>query len=266
VALVAFLAAHAGRPQTRQRIAGLFWPDSTDAQALTNLRRELHQLRHVLGDDEASLVVTSTDLSWQDTETCRVDVRTFTGECDAAERAEATGDTAAALTHATTALAAYRGGFLPGGYDDWLIEVRSELERRCVDLCDFMSQASMRTGDLATAVSAARRRIQLQPLEEIGYRTLMQLQADLGDRAGAVSTYHHCASVLDRPRPGNPPDPRAAAGPPSGRVRRADRGYRSRALRACRRGPRRSLERVRIAPDAVAERRLGSAEPGPGAG
>jgi hypothetical protein len=26
----------------------------------------------------------------------------------------------------------------------------------------------------------------------------MQLQADLGDRAGAVSTYHHCASVLER--------------------------------------------------------------------
>ena len=45
VALVAFLAAHAGSPQPRQRIAGLFWPDSTDAQALTNLRRELHQLR-----------------------------------------------------------------------------------------------------------------------------------------------------------------------------------------------------------------------------
>ena len=26
----------------------------------------------------------------------------------------------------------------------------------------------------------------------------MLLQADLGDRAGAVSTYHHCASVLER--------------------------------------------------------------------
>ena len=44
VALVAFLALHAGSPQARQRIAGLFWPDSTDAQALTNLRRELHNL------------------------------------------------------------------------------------------------------------------------------------------------------------------------------------------------------------------------------
>ena len=26
----------------------------------------------------------------------------------------------------------------------------------------------------------------------------MTLQSDLGDRAGAVSTYHHCASVLER--------------------------------------------------------------------
>jgi DNA-binding SARP family transcriptional activator len=47
VALVGFLVAHAGSPQMRQRIAGLFWPDSTDAQALTNLRRELHNLRQV---------------------------------------------------------------------------------------------------------------------------------------------------------------------------------------------------------------------------
>jgi len=51
---------------------------------------------------------------------------------------------------------------------------------------------------LTGAVAAARRRIQLQPLEEAGYGTLMLLQADLGDRAGAVSTYHHCASVLER--------------------------------------------------------------------
>jgi DNA-binding SARP family transcriptional activator len=74
VALVGFLAVHAGSPQTRQRIAGLFWPDSTDGQALTNLRRELHHLRHVLGDDP-SLTVTSRDLCWCDTATCRVDVR-----------------------------------------------------------------------------------------------------------------------------------------------------------------------------------------------
>ena len=90
VALVAFLVAHAGSPQPRQRIAGLFWPDSTDAQALTNLRRELHHLRQVLGD-EPSLVVTSRDLCWRDTETCRVDLRIFDIERKAALAAAAAG-------------------------------------------------------------------------------------------------------------------------------------------------------------------------------
>jgi DNA-binding SARP family transcriptional activator len=204
VALVAYLAVHAGSPQPRQRIAGLFWPDSSDAQALTNLRRELHQLRQILGD-EAALVVTSTDLCWHDTETCRVDLRVFDVEREAA-LAAAGGDDEGVLEHAARAIAEYRGDLLPGVYDDWLLDARSEVERRCVGLCDLLGRTRARNGDLAGAVEVARRRIQLQPLEEVGYRTLMQLHADLGDRAGAVSTYHHCASVLEREL-GVGPDP-----------------------------------------------------------
>ena len=205
VILVAFLALHAGSPQARQRIAGLLWPESTDAQALTNLRRELHHLRQVLGD-EASLVVTPRDLCWRDTKTCRVDMRVFDSERKAALTAAAAGDDDGVLSHATAALAAYRGELLPGVYDDWLLDARAALERQCVELCDLLCAARTRTGDLAGAVAAARRRVRLQPLEEIGYRTLMELQADLGDRAGAVSTYHHCASVLEREL-GVVPDP-----------------------------------------------------------
>ncbi len=197
VALVAFLAVHAGSPQSRQRIAGLLWPDSTDAQALTNLRRELHHLRQVLGD-EASLVVTPRDLCWCDTGTCQVDVRVFDRERQAAMAAAEAGDDAGLRRHAAAAIAVYRGELLPGVYEDWLLEARSQLERECVELCDLVCAARARTGDLAGAVQAARRRVQLQPLEEVGYRTLMELQADLGDRAGAISTYHHCASVLER--------------------------------------------------------------------
>jgi DNA-binding SARP family transcriptional activator/tetratricopeptide (TPR) repeat protein len=197
VALVGFLVAHAGSSQMRQRIAGLFWPDSTDAQALTNLRRELHYLRQVLGD-EPSLVVTSRDLCWRDTETCRVDLRTFEIEREAALAAASSDDDEAILAHAAKAIAQYRGDFLPGAYEDWLLEIRSALERQCVDLCDLICETRVRTGNLTGAVDAARRRIQLEPLAEVGYRTLMRLQADLGDRAGALSTYHHCASVLER--------------------------------------------------------------------
>ena len=205
VALLAFLAAHAGAPQPRQRIAGQFWPDSTDAQALTNLRRELHHLRQALGD-EPSLVVTTRDLYWQDTTTCRVDIRTFDMERTAALAAEAADDSDGVLAHASVAIGEYRGDLLPGVYDDWLLEARSELERQCVGLCDLACATRRRTGDLTGAVDAARRRLQLAPLEETGYRTLMQLQADLGDRAGAVSTYHHCASILEREL-GVSPDP-----------------------------------------------------------
>ena len=134
------------------------------------------------------------------------------------------------LTHARAAIAPYRGELLPGSYDDWLLEPRAEREQQCVDLLDLVSATRTSAGDLARALEAARRRVQLRPLEEVGYRTLMELQADLGDRAGAVSTYHHCASVLEREL-GVEPDPAtraaldrlltAAAGR-TGAARRAD--------------------------------------------
>ena len=97
VALVAYLALHAGAPQTRQRIAGLFWPDSTDAQALTNLRRELHHLRRALGD-EPCLEVTAKDLCWRDTATTGSTCACSTASGAAALAARRTHE--AALRHA----------------------------------------------------------------------------------------------------------------------------------------------------------------------
>ena len=115
-----------GAPQSGQHIAGLFWPDSSGAQALTNLRRELHQLRQVLGG-ELSLVVTSRDLIWRDTQKCRVDVREF-----ALHRAAALASDAdeIVVVNAASALDRYRGEFLPGRHDEWILDVREELERQ----------------------------------------------------------------------------------------------------------------------------------------
>jgi DNA-binding SARP family transcriptional activator len=209
IALLGYLVVHAGRPQSRQRIAELFWPDSTDGQARTNLRRELHHLRQIVAD-ERCLVVTGRDLCWQDTGTSRVDVRTFDVERTAAGAAAAAGDPAAVLAHGKAALDEYRGDFLPGGYDDWLLDVRADLEANCVALCDLLGETRARQGDLAGAIAVARRRVALRPLEEIGYRTLIRRQSELGDRGGALSTYHHCASILEREL-GVTPDDRTRA-------------------------------------------------------
>src|SRR5690242_14771196 len=165
LALVAYLAVHVGAPQPRQRIAGLLWGESGDAQALTNLRRELHHLRQMFGDD-GPLRVTPRDLCWADVPSCQADVRVFDIERMAALAAAGSGADDVVIARGASAIAQYGGDLLPGVYDDWVAEARERLGRQCVELCDLVSTARARAGDLAGAVTAARRRIELQPLEE----------------------------------------------------------------------------------------------------
>jgi DNA-binding SARP family transcriptional activator len=67
----------------------------------------------VLGD-EASLVVTSRDLCWRDTDTCQVDLRIFAIQRTAALAAAAAGDSEGIAAHAAAAVAQYKGDLLPG--------------------------------------------------------------------------------------------------------------------------------------------------------
>ena len=46
--LLAYLLLHRDTPVARQRLAFLFWPDSTEAQARSNLRNLLHALGQAL--------------------------------------------------------------------------------------------------------------------------------------------------------------------------------------------------------------------------
>src|SRR5215213_8343067 len=63
VALLGYLVASAPAAQPRAHLAGLFWPDTADTQARTNLRRELHLLRQIV--PEEALDVTDTSIGWR---------------------------------------------------------------------------------------------------------------------------------------------------------------------------------------------------------
>ena len=63
--LLAYLLLHRDAPQSRQRLAFLLWPDSTEAQARTNLRHVLHTLRRALPDLDRFLDVTPRTLQWR---------------------------------------------------------------------------------------------------------------------------------------------------------------------------------------------------------
>jgi DNA-binding SARP family transcriptional activator/tetratricopeptide (TPR) repeat protein len=197
IALLGFLALHADAPQPRQRLAATFWPDSTEQQARTNLRRELHHLRLLLGDDP-SLVVEPATLMWREWPTCRVDVCVFRRERQLGLQALAAGDQPAMLEHGAAAVEQYRGDLLPGMYDDWMLAERETLRQQCVELYDHLVAGWRGVDDLSKAIEYGRSRVRLEPLEEVGYRTLMELQADAGDRASAISTFHKCAEILDQ--------------------------------------------------------------------
>ena len=122
------------------------------------------------------------------------------------------------------AIARYGGEFLPGSYDDWAVEAREQLQRECVDLCALVCHARRPRGDLAGAVPPLGDGSRSSRWRRTGYRTLMEIQADIGDRAGAVSTYHHCASVLEREL-GVVPDQATAT--PSTTARAQQRGRRA---------------------------------------
>ncbi|WP_305038552.1 ATP-binding protein [Halomonas alkalisoli] len=193
--LLAYLALHAGTPQRRQHLAALFWPDSTEAQARTNLRRELHQLRSALPDADLCLTTDANSLCWSEAAPCHLDLLAFRR---AADEAEATEDADTFLAAAQRALGAYGGDLLPDHYDDWVLEARERLHHRCVALLDRLATTLAEQDRLPAAIEHARRRVELEPLEESGYRTLMRLQARAGDRAMALRSGQRCAEVLAR--------------------------------------------------------------------
>ncbi|MEO6791892.1 MAG: AAA family ATPase [Ornithinibacter sp.] len=197
VSLLAYLVSHPDSPQPRVHLAGVLWPDSESAQARTNLRRELHHLRALLHDNEC-LRVDAQSLCWRPGPDCTVDVHDFLAACGNTISALESGERDALEVNSFNALALYRGQFLPGCYDEWALAVRDDLNRTCVDVCDRVARYWLAHDDAAAAIMFARRRILLEPLEEPGYRLLMQVLRAVGDRAGAMRTYHQCATLLER--------------------------------------------------------------------
>jgi DNA-binding SARP family transcriptional activator len=204
IALLGLLIARTGSPQSRSAIAGAFWPDSTERQALTNLRRELHHLRQLIEDD--SLEVTPAHLCWHDRGHHRVDLSRFLHEYAAAVGAA---DDDAVTRHGTAALAQYAGPLLPGMDGDWLDDVRAQLGKSFGHLCDLVCAAAERGGRLDVAADAMRKRILVDAYDEPAYRRLMEIQAANGDRTGAMRTYHRLCGLLELEL-GVSPDPLTA--------------------------------------------------------
>jgi DNA-binding SARP family transcriptional activator len=112
-ALLAYLVLHRDIPQTRQRLAFQFWADSTEAQARTNLRRELHHLRQGLPDARSLPAGGCQNPAMESPCTFLLDVAEFERAFAAAEAAERAADVNGARTAWEQAIALYSGDLLP---------------------------------------------------------------------------------------------------------------------------------------------------------
>ena len=116
--LLAYLVLHADTLQSRERLAFLFWPDSRESQARTNLRQLLHQLRRTLPDAESFLYANTRTLRWRPEAPYELDAADFERALARGEEAKRQGDRIGARAALEEAAGFYRGVLLPGCYED----------------------------------------------------------------------------------------------------------------------------------------------------
>jgi predicted ATPase/DNA-binding SARP family transcriptional activator len=195
---LAYLLLHRDAPQSRQQVAYTFWPDSTDAQARTNLRKALYDLRQALPDADTYVEADTQTMRWRTESHLTLDVDEFERALQDAEAAEEQGDLQATCDALERAVALYSGDLLPSCYDDWIRPERERLRASYLDALERLAQRLEERRDVRGAVDQAQRLLRHDPLHEPAYRRLMRLHALQGDRAGALHVYHTCVTVLER--------------------------------------------------------------------
>ena len=203
--LLAYLAIETDRDHARRNLAGLLWPELPDHTALSNLRYALSDLRRAVGDTPISpaqpiLRVTRDTIRLDPDAGCRIDVHEFERLCD---EACALGEDEAACAALEKAVALYRGPLLEGfslpnsaAFEDWLFWTREQYQRKMLRALRRLVVMYERTGRYDAAQAAARRQVQLEPLDEEAHRQLIRMLALGGQRSAALRQVEICRRTL----------------------------------------------------------------------
>lgn len=179
--LLAYLVLTLGTSHPRERLAGLLWPDSTEANARKNLRQALWRLRKAIGEgylvaDAESAAFNSSAAFWLD-----VTALEHPGEQDL-----------------EAAVSNYEGELLPGFYEDWVLLERDRLaavyERRMERLVTELLQQ----GRWLEAREWAERWIAQGQIPEAAYRALMVAHAAAGELPKVEAAYQRCIEALQQ--------------------------------------------------------------------
>jgi DNA-binding SARP family transcriptional activator len=187
--LFAYLILTAGKMHRREKLAGLFWPDSSDDLARRYLRNELWRVRKAIqqqsnnGDD--SLLADEYTLGFNPTADYWLDAAALTAS---------TND----LDALTANLALYQGELLPGFYDDWVLLEREQLHARFENKMQSLLTQLIQAARWSSVIEWCEKWIALGQTPEAAYRGLLVAYAATGNRQQVVATYKRCLQDMER--------------------------------------------------------------------
>ena len=186
VSLLAYLLLHRGRPLARDVVAFDFWPDLAEPEARTKLRAHLRYLVTALPPaDLPWFLADKRSVRWNPDAPAWVDVVEF----------ERLARDAASIAQAADL---YAGDLLGGHDDEWIGARRSTLREGQIGLLLQLIERSRRSGERTLTNQYAQQLLGLDPWREDAVCALIELRADGGDRAGALTTYTQFAQRLER--------------------------------------------------------------------
>ena len=149
VALMSYLLV-TGQPHGRETLAAMLWPENEAAKAKANLRRDLHWLRQLLGEDVflsnwLQVELNSAIETW-------VDVLAFARFL---ERAEQTDESAKKFALLQEAAVLYEGDFLAGfnlrdspQFDEWQFFQRDQYRQQVAEVWQRLIDGCVGQGGL----------------------------------------------------------------------------------------------------------------------
>jgi predicted ATPase/DNA-binding SARP family transcriptional activator len=197
--LLGYLACFLERAHPRDALIELFWPEVDRESGRTSLRSALPLLHRLLEPLPHTPEASSDSALIADRQTVRLDPERVTTdvvefECDLQAAAQAAPAEQAALLERAVLL--YSGELLPGYSEPWVLAERARLAAAYGRGLRGLAAARARQGDPAGAIEAARRAVQVDPLEEAGQYELIRQYAAAGRIAAARRQYQELERLL----------------------------------------------------------------------
>lgn len=196
--LLAYLLLNAGLTVSRQQLAFLSWPDSSEPQARTNLRQLLHHLRSAWPEAERYIESDAQIVRWRTEELFTFDVSEFESTVAQADEAQRQKDSSTAKRALLRCVDLYRGDLLPGLHEEWIEPHRERLKHSYSGALACLIALFEEARDYQAALGHAESLLSQDPYQETVHQSLMRLHGLIGDRAGALRAYERCETLLRR--------------------------------------------------------------------